>query len=393
MSLGHGAKNTTKNLLVSLDAGNPKSYSRNVHPYPLDIRSWVSSGHQQTLTRDDTVQSPVGNTPLKIITSGSSSYSSSYNNSVWNLAPAKVGETWTASFWVKGSGNFEGRAIIFEANGNGNYHTVHNKTYDIATGWQRVFVSTTFTNANTAYVQFRFDIYQSGVTVWYDGLQIEKGSLSPFNKTPNLQGNKWLNLVNGSYDAVFTGGTPTQVQEGGYISLNGISEYFTHTNPGFSSGNGNDFSLEVMFRMRNLPAAQYGIDSHIWGGQNGNNIVMYLDAPSGRPLIVYDDSRYAGTMRATKALSAGEWVHWVCIGDGTANTVQHFINGDKDTDPTLVSPSSQYIRAFPGVSYIGYDTRWGTYSTLDIAVCRMYSEKLTALEIKQNYKGLEGRFF
>lgn len=391
MSLSHNSVNTTKNLLVCLDAANPKSYSRNVHPYPTSLNEWATGGHQQTIT-EDSIKSPVGSRPLKIVTSGPSSYTSTYNSSSRNLAPAKVGETWTASFWVKGSSEITGNAIIFEANVSGNYHTVHNKTYDITTEWQRVDISAAFTNASTAYVQFRFDIYTSGVTVWYDGLQIEKGSLSAFNKTPNLNGTTWKNLVRGNYDAVFTGGTPTHNSDLGYMSLNGISEYFTHTNPGFSSGNGNDFSLEIMFKMRSLPTAQYGIDGHIWGGQNGNNIVMYLDAPSARPLIVYDDSRYAGTMRATTPVVQDQWVHWVCIGDGTANTVQHYINGQQDTTATLVSPSSQYVRAWPAVSYIGYDTRWGTYSSIDVAVCRMYSEKLTENEITNNFESLKGRF-
>lgn len=392
MSLSHGAVNNKTFLVAELDAANPKSYSRNVHPYPTDLYSWVTGGYQQTLSRDTSIKSPVGSTPLKIVTSGSSSYSSSYNSSSWNLAPASVGETWTASFWVMGSSEYQGRAIIFEANSSGNYHTVHNITYDVKTYWTRVDLSATFTNSATSFVQFRFDNYNSGVSMWLDGLQIEKGTVSPFNKTPNINGNTWKNLVKGSYDASFTGGTPTHNNEKGYISLNGISEFFTHTNPGFSSGNGNNFSLEVMFKMRSLPTAQYGIDGHIWGGQNGNNIVMYLDAPSARPLIVYDDSRYTGTMRATQPAIADEWMHWVCLGDGTSNTVQHFINGVQDTAPTTVAPSSQYVRGWPGVSYIGYDTRWGTYSSLDIALCRMYSEKLTAQEIAQNYESIKGRF-
>ena len=94
------------NLLACFDAANIKSYSANVFPQPTDAFAWASpgGGYQMTLTRDSSVtDSPAGGIPLKIVTSGSSAYTGTYNSSTWNLAPAASGQTWTFSFWVKGA--------------------------------------------------------------------------------------------------------------------------------------------------------------------------------------------------------------------------------------------------------------------------------------------------
>lgn len=396
MSTTSGAKSTKRTILVELDAANPKSYSRNVHPYPTDIASWVSGGHQQTIIRDTTMTSPVGQTPMKITTSGTSSYSGSYHNSSWNLAPAKAGDVWTVSFWVKANSAISIVPFLFEANGNSNYITTHpSSPISITNEWQRIEYSATFINPNTQYMQYRFDIYHDAAEVWIDGLQIEKGSYAtPFNKRPNINGANWLNTVDPSYNAVLQN-SPDHNPELGYISFNGVDQYATHTIPAFNTGSGNDYTLEVFFRMNTLATIQYGDNGHIWGGQNGNNVCMYLDpttATTNRPIIVYDDTRYTGTMRATHHLEAGEWVHWVVIGDGTDNIVQHYINGEPDELNGVIAPSSQYVKSFPNPSYIAHDARWGTYSHMDMAFCRLYDEKLTASEIKHNYASCKSRF-
>jgi len=186
-------------LELSLDFGNKKNYSYNVHPYPTDITKWmtVNSGTTSngTISADYTMISPVGGVPIKVVQSGNDNHIGSYNLPKWNLASAKVGETWTASVYVKASTatTVEG-PVIFGSNAAGTYLTAAGfGSFSVDTNWKRISYSTTMTNPNTEFIQVRLDGTQtggSGVTIWWDGLQLEKGSsATEFNSIPNVNGN------------------------------------------------------------------------------------------------------------------------------------------------------------------------------------------------------------
>lgn len=206
-------------------------------------------------------------------------------------------------------------------------------------------------------------------------------------------GTTWSDLTGNGYNATLIG-SPSHNSSVGFISFNGTSQYATHTTPSFFSGNGNDFTLETWFKMRTLPTVEYGVNGHIWGGQNGNDIVLYLnpaDVDGSRLLTVYDDSRYSTDMMSNYRLTADTWVHWISVSDGTNNTVTHYVNGDFDrTGP--VTPTTQYVKPWRTPAYIAYDTRWATYSTLDLALLRMYDRKLTASDSKDNFLAARERF-
>jgi len=107
MGVSYNPQIATNGLVLCLDAANPKSYSPNVHPKPLDLYSWVNTatGNNCTLSVDTTTTSPVGNInrPLKMVQTGNDTYTPTYNAATWNLAPAVAGQTWTVSVWVKAS--------------------------------------------------------------------------------------------------------------------------------------------------------------------------------------------------------------------------------------------------------------------------------------------------
>jgi hypothetical protein len=180
------------NCVLYIDAANPKSWSQNVHPNPLDVGSWAvpAGAYQATLSRDTTVtDSPTGGIPLKMAVSSAtpnSAYVGTYNSSTWNLAPAVQGQTWTVSYWVKGSSAFSASMLIFEANSSGNYTTYGQTYYNVTTGWTRVTGTYTTTQATTAYIQVRFDNYNASTNMWVDGIQVELGSTATtFNPKTN----------------------------------------------------------------------------------------------------------------------------------------------------------------------------------------------------------------
>jgi len=176
----------------------------------------------------------------------------------------------------------------------------------------------------------------------------------------------------------------------GWLTFDGIDDYISIPNAySFTTGNGTDYTFEIWFKMRTLPTIQYGPNGHVWGGQNGNNVVIYLNPQSGgvsKGIMIYDDTRYDPSMMTNGGFTADTWAQWVIIGDGTNNTVTHYINGALDRGPTVVQPSSQYVRAWGyGQTKFGFDTRWNTYSTLDLAIARQYTRQLSQTEISQNY--------
>jgi hypothetical protein len=183
--------------------------------------------------------------------------------------------------------------------------------------------------------------------------------------------------------------------ESNFISFDGINDYGSFsTEYSFSTGNGVDYSFEIWFKMRTLPTSAYGSNGHIWGGENGNDVVIYLNPASGgisKGLMVYDDTRYDSSMTTTGGFLANTWSQWVITGNGTNNTVTHYINGELDRGPTGVLPTSQYVKSWGGTR-IAYDARWGTYSELDLSIIRQYNRELTAEEVLQNYLAQKSRF-
>lgn len=179
-----------------------------------------------------------------------------------------------------------------------------------------------------------------------------------------------------------------------YLSFDGVNDYGVFNSEySFTTGGGTDYTFEIWFKMRTLPTAQYGANGHIWGGENGNDVVMYLNPVSGgvsKGIMVYDDTRYgAPGMQTNGGFKENTWAQWIIVGDGTNNTVTHYINGILDKENGAVTPSSQYAKTWNGTR-LAYDARYGTYSSLDLAVIRQYNRQLSATEVNHNYFGTIG---
>ena len=229
----------------------------------------------------------------------------------------------------------------------------------------------------------------TGPNIVTNGLVLALDAANP--KSYPGSGNTWNDVINNYSVNLVNSPTVT----GGYVSFDGIDNYGSfESEASFSTGNGVKYSFELWFKMRTLPTAQYGANSHIWGGENGNDVVIYLNPVAGgvsRGIMIYDDTRYDTSMMTTGGFTADTWAHWVITGNGTTNTVTHYINGRLDRGPTGVSPTSQYVKPWGGTRF-AYDSRWATYSTLDLAVAKQYNRELSATEVLQNYNATKNRF-
>lgn len=224
-----------------------------------------------------------------------------------------------------------------------------------------------------------------------DGLLVYLDAANP--KSYPGSGTAWTDLTGNSHNATLVN-SPTHNSDVGFISFNGTNQYANHTVDSISTGTTN-FTFEVWFKMRTLPTAQYNDNGHIWGGENGNDVVMYVNpASSGESQLnlIYDDSRYVtGTGHFTDGtITANSWVQWTCQGK-TDGTIAHYLNGKLDRTFNAAR-SGQESRLRNLDAMIAYDSRYDKYSELDCAVIKEYHRILTAAEVAQNFEALRGRF-
>lgn len=391
MATYYNASPVITGLVSYLDAANPKSYSPNTHPYPLDLYSWVTNGYQQTLSRETSFSSPAGGMPLKIVTSGSSSYTGSYNSPSWNISTAAIGQTWTASFWVKGSSAHTASAMIFEANSSGNYTTLTQAYYNVTTEWTRVSVTRTLDQATTQYIQFRLDNYNTGVTMWVDGLQIERASApTAFNKFTNPNGGTIYDLSGNGKNGTFGGGLTWASTDNGRFELNGV-------NSTINMGTGNtffplyDFTIEIWFRSTGTTATT-GTNPGLLGGTYGMRTFVYanyinvglnVNAP-GSTTQIYTDTP------STFNFYNGSWHQLVF--QAKSNLYNVFVDGQLAASAALSSWTGSTVWPTNTFNFGRDNNNTPYFFTGSISVTKIYNTFLSDGQVKQNFNALRGRY-
>lgn len=229
-----------------------------------------------------------------------------------------------------------------------------------------------------------------GPRIATDGLVIALDAGNPKSYTGT--GSILYDLTGNSRNAILENGP---LYKNNYISFDGIDDYATFSAEySFTTGNGTDYSLEIWFKMRELPITTRSSNGHIWGGEMNNDVVMYLDPQvngESRGIIVYDDTAYTETMKTIGKFKRNQWAQWVVTGNGTNNTITHYINGQLDRGPIGVLPETEFNTSWSGTRF-AYDSRWGNYSKLDLAIARQYNRELTPDEVLQNYNANKLRF-
>lgn len=395
MALGHSPSIVTDGLVLCLDAANKKSYSQNYHPNPTDIYEWYisnsgTSNNCSSITRDD-IASPVGYTPLKMVTSGNDSHIRTYNLSKWNLATARSGQTWTVSVWAKASVATFGQIFIFEANSSGSYIQASAKTISITTEWQRFDYTYTFINASTSYIQTRLDgadTFVSSVTIWWDGLQVEpSSSISDF--TSLYKGENIVDLSGNGNNGTLTNGPTYNNSNGGSLSFDGVNDYvrvLDNDTLDFDTGN---FTVSMWFNRNisattNLRLLSKGASSDTGDAANagfsffGNNSsISFAVNPTATRTII-----------TAAAYSLGEWMNVVGI-------LERGVSMRTYKNTTLVASTTAPSGSVSGTSNLiigAHANGTGLWWTGNITQVSIYNRALTESEVQQNFNALRGRF-
>jgi hypothetical protein len=182
----------------------------------------------------------------------------------------------------------------------------------------------------------------------------------------------------------WSGGDPSQ----GWVNINHNQNYSVDTDP---------FTIEVWFRMRDLPTAEYGHNTPIYGSRQGSDYALFcypkeLTNKSSMGAC-YDDSRYAISHKSQYQIGQMEWVQFVHTHtpySGIRGQFEYYVNGELDTPLTISADTSGFL--VPNTLAIGRDFRNSVQSRIDMAIIRHYDRVLTPAEVKQNFNANRGRF-
>lgn len=395
-SINNGPQIVKSNLVLDLDAGYMRSYSPNVHPNPTNIFAWSGTGNNNcTLSGDISVSRQYGSIPLKMVMTGTDPYTGTYNVSTWNLAPAANGQTWTLSFYAKASETVTGNCYIFGANSSGNYIEAPSTSFTVTTSWQRFTLTSTFSNASTAYIQIRFggSSGQVGKTIWWDGVQVERASsATPFN--PYYFGNTvWrdtsgnsssANLYNGGGGNILINGPTFDSGNKGNILFDGIDDYGSIANSS-SLRPITELTIEMVIKAVSTTAGW----NHLFGINPYTSYSPLIFLETGGQLIralhFVDGVEYR--CNTAETISTSVYKH-VVFTFKPGDAIRSYFNGVASTTTSLPNGTLSYntSNAFL-IGYVG-----ANWPNIRYGLIRMYSRVLTSAEITQNYEATKTRF-
>jgi hypothetical protein len=388
MSLGHSPRIVTDGIQYHLDphiSKSTKDRTYNIHPNPLDIFAWFSltSGTNNCrITRETTFTSPVGGVPMKMETTGNDSHVGTYANPVYNLAPTRIGETWTVSVWARADRATTGQIFIFGCyNLGSSYYEAPATTINITTAWQRFSYTYTMTNPGSIYMQTRLDGADTfnGATIWWDGLQVEKSStLSDFTsiKSPLI-----YDLSTNAYHSTAVNNTSYIPDNAGILGLDGVKDYIT-----FPAGNRPIISTNTGFTIGMWVYQTATQISAAWNYFHLNGALeMGTFGTGGLSFILKDNSAVGSPSVVSGNISAG----WNYIAFGTTSSRVPFMyhynatTSSYTTAAAFTSASYTIDRLFQGGS---------TYYGARIGQLVIYNKALSAAEVFQNFNTLRGRY-
>ena len=378
-TVNNGPQIVRSGLILDLDASYMRSYSPNVAPYPTDIFAWCGAAatNSCTISRDTTMTRQYGSTPMKMAVTGNYPYADTSGSSLWNLAAAAIGQTWTMSVYAKASVSTTAQLLIFGANSSGALVEFDVVNISITSSWTRFSLTSTMVDSTCAFIQVRLDgtpTGGSGINIWWDGLQVERASAAT-NFNPYYFGNAvWKDVSGNNRTGTLTNGPLFNTSNYGNIAFDGSDDYVTTSNIALSF---TTFSMECLVKYNSLSGNQ-GLFTYnntnfinLW---KGSGVGMRWEVNSGGQAIT-----------GASDLATGVWYHFVGVYNGSQGIL--YRNGVVYAGPTTLTSHTSEAASFEIGRYAAAGNTNGS-----IAIAKFYTRALTAAEVSQNFQATKTRF-
>jgi hypothetical protein len=319
---------------------------------------------------------------MKMVTTGNDSHIGSYANPVFNIAPTRIGDTWTVSVWARADRATTGQIFIFGCyNFGSNFYEAPATTINITTEWQRFSYTYTMVNPGSIYMQTRLDGADTfnGATIWWDGWQIEKSStMSAFtSKTSNTI----YDLTSNQFNATLVANPSYSPDNSGILGLDGVKDYITFpadNRPTISTTTGFTIGMWVYQAPTQVSAAW---NYFYFSGP----LEMGTFGTVGTAFILKDNSQAGAPTVNSGTITTG----WNYIAFGTTSSQIPFMYHYNATTSTYTTAN-----AFTSATYTldrlfqGGSTFYGAR----VGQLKIYNRVLTQNEVRQNFDALRGRY-
>lgn len=386
-------------LVAYYDAAVRTSLTQNAFPNPLDTFEWFGpfGNNNITLSRDTSAgPTPVGGIPMKMIPTGGDPHTGSYNQLISVISPASNGQTWTVSFYAKGSraGMTVGPLIAYNDASGGAFVFAGQLTsgqVTLTTSWARYSITTTApTSGGTVTgIQIRWDINDAtgnvaGDIVWLDGVQVEANpTVTTFNANSY---NIWYDIsgVGSSKNLTLTTGIPKIYSDGKYLSFDGSSHKAENTTmsgvlSGLSQG-----SVCLMYRSKATDN-----NAMIWDfcNTNGNRDLFSMRQNwAGGQTTGYNGTPGAFGTATFGFSSTNVWKHFAFVR--RSNVLYAYVNGVlNNTGTTMVDPIGTINKLI-----IGQDNINTNFANADYGNFMVYNRGLTDAEVSQNFNYFRAQY-
>lgn len=385
MSLGHGAKIVTKDLVFAYDMGNEKKSWKgkpitNLWAANKSTYSWTTG--TGTVTRNiptSEMPPPFDFTGVEVVKVESTS--DVFGTILWTVPGIEGPDvTYAHSIWV----------YVVDADSIGigqhwNPWSYNHLRYPTPGRWERIeHINTTVDNTHTSVaIQYNVNKVGGGGIAYFCAPQYEKNSfVTPFVNGTRSNTDAILDLTKNN---TITANSLTYNSDGSFEFDSGSDNYLNvsnHSNIDSLKGS-SSISVEswVYYTAYNGGSESYSVitcwgSPWVWLVENPSNKIRFRITAGGSDVNIADPDVHP----------LNEWIHVVGTYDGVTKKI--FINGELKNSSAqtgvLGSPSSSpMIGTYQGTNY----SMNGKISNVKI-----YNKALTEEEVKQNFNAIRGRY-
>jgi hypothetical protein len=395
MGIGYNPKIVTNGLVFAYDMGNTfKSFkgapttnlytdgnfaSKTLHPIRGAAFWSFPAG----------VVDPEGNQVIRVDQNGGTNY---HGRDI----TVSAGLTYTASCWIFVSSDSNTTSVsLFNEQGfpyNASYNLSNKGT------WQKVSVTGVTTGTNARILAYQLSAMTTGYCL-FGSIQFEQQSFAtPFVNGTRANTQSIIDLTNRN---IITANSLTYASNSTF-SFNGTSDVMR---PSISHSYLSSSCLEVWFRSTSHGSGNKTIFGyrHNDGFSSPTIGSIYLNGNNLYGSLITASQVYRQVLSST-VINTNTWYHTALNKNTQTGNLDLYLNGELSGTQTFdVSTYGQYPSAgnFIGdnILDIGKSTNmnsgqgWSSdYFTGLIPIAKVYSQTLTAVEIRQNYNALRGRF-